>query len=308
MLTEEIKSGIIKQDITVVVPTWNEAEAIGQVIDELREYGYENILVVDGYSSDGTGEIAARKSVRVVNQTGSGKTGALSTAAQYVKTPYMLVMDGDYTYDPSCIATLTAHAETYDEVIGARTVGRENIPLFNRLGNRLLSYFFRLMFAVNLKDVCSGMYLLRTEAARKLEFTTGGFDVEVEIAAQFANGEKVTEVPVNYRKRLGRQKLSSVKHGLTIALSTLRLAHSHNAVLLYGAFVALSGIPGLAIVAWVMYERLYLGVWHGGYALFGMMLLVLSMQSIMVVTISILIKRSEQRIYHTLKTTLTSKP
>lgn len=299
--TKDVAHGVTKGDITVVIPTWNEVEAITKVIDEIREYGYENILVVDGYSTDGTAEVAAAKGVSVISQTGGGKTGALATATRYVKTPYMLVMDGDCTYDPACIETLTAHAETYDEVIGSRIEGRENIPRLNRLGNRLISWFFKVMFVANLRDVCSGMYLLRTDAARNLEFTTRGFDVEVEIAAQFAEGGRVAEVPVNYRSRVGRQKLSSVKHGFTIMSSILRLANLHNPVLLYSALVALSLLPALGILGWVGFMRLYFGVWHPGYAIVGMLLLFLALNSMAVATISLLIKRSEQRLYRAFK-------
>lgn len=295
------KREITKQDVTIVIPTWNEAEAIGQVIDELRGYGYENILVVDGYSTDGTPEIAAQKAVRVVKQTGQGKTGALATAVHYIDTPYVLVIDGDYTYDPSGIETIMAHARTYEEVIGARVNGRNNIPLINRLGNRLLTWFFRTMFVVNLTDVCSGMYMIRTETLQRLDFTTGGFDAEVEIAAQVSEIGRVTQVPVTYRPRVGRQKLSSFKHGITIAISILRLSNVHNPVLLYSTLMALAGIPGLAIVAWVMYERLYLNIWHSGFVLFGMMLLVVASQSVAVATISLMLKRSERRLFRTLK-------
>jgi dolichol-phosphate mannosyltransferase len=295
VLKTEIIAQITKQVITVVIPTLNEVQAIGKVIDELHEFGYKNILVVDGYSTDGTADAAAQKGARVINQTGQGKSGALATAVQYVNTPYMLVMDGDYTYDPAYIERLAAHAGAYDEVIGARTIGRENIPRLNRFGNRLISYFFKLMFAVNLTDVCSGMYLILTDAAKKLEFTTGGFDVEAEIVAQFADGERVSEVPVNYRPRMGKQKLSSVRHGIKITTSILRLANFHNPVFLYSAIVAVCMLPALGIMEWVFYQRIFFGQWHAGYAIVGLLLMMLSLESIAVSTLSLLIKRSEQR-------------
>ncbi len=294
---------VTRDHVTIVVPTWNEVEAIGKVIDELREYGYEEILVIDGYSTDGTASVAAERGVRVINQMGKGKTGALRTAVQNVRTPYMLVMDGDCTYDPSYIEILTAHAGTYDEIIGARTIGRENIPLMNRLGNRMLSWFFKVMFAVSLTDVCSGMYLLHTESAKMLEFTTAGFDVEVELAAQMADNGRVGEVPVNYRPRVGRQKLSSLRHGFTIAASILRLANLHNPVVLYSGLVGLSVVPAFAILSWVLWERLYNNAWHSGYALFGAMLLIIAFQSFTVATISLLIKRNEQRLLRTFRAT-----
>jgi len=61
-----------KSDVTVVIPTLNEAGAIGRVIGELKGLGYDDILVVDGYSSDGTRDIATRSGARVVQQHGVG--------------------------------------------------------------------------------------------------------------------------------------------------------------------------------------------------------------------------------------------
>ena len=87
-----------KDHVTVVIPTLNEEKAIGLVIDEIRDAGYDNILVVDGYSEDSTTKLAALREVQVVPQNWRGKTGAIKTAVDFVKTPYLLVMDADYTY------------------------------------------------------------------------------------------------------------------------------------------------------------------------------------------------------------------
>jgi glycosyltransferase involved in cell wall biosynthesis len=295
---------VSKDDVTVVIPILNEKEAIVKVLDELKGFGYEKILVVDGYSTDGTRELAAQRSVNVVGQVGKGKTGAVLTAVNHVATPYLLVMDGDYTYDPSSIERMLVHASAYDEIIGARTMGRQYIPMLNRLGNRLINWLFKILFAVRLSDVCSGMYLLRTNAARSMEFTTAGFDVEVEIAAQVATHGNITEVPVNYRRRLGKQKLSSLRHGLQILTSIIRLANLQNPVLLYSGFMALSVVPAVLVLTWVAYETLVRSTWHGGYALFAVMLLVLAAQALSVATISLLIKRSEQRMTRRLRRAL----
>jgi dolichol-phosphate mannosyltransferase len=288
---------ISKDDLTIVIPIVNEKEGVGKVLEELHEFGYEKVLVVDGYSTDGSREIAAKNGARVIEQLGRGKTGAVLTAVRQVKTPYMLVMDGDYTYDPSCIERMMVHGSEYNEIIGARTKGREHIPLINRLGNHLLNWFFRAMFAVRLSDVCSGMYLLKTKAARRLDLMTKGFDVEVEIASQFALEGSVAEVPVNYRSRLGEKKLSSFRHGLRIGSSIVRLANAYNPVLLYSGVIAIAIIPAAGILGWVVYERLFVSTtWHTGYATIAVLLFLLAAQAFSVATISILIQRSERRI------------
>ena len=145
------------------------------------------------------------------------------------------------------------------------------------------------------------MYLLRTRAARKLQLTTGGFDVEAEVTSQIASHGRIAEVPVNYRARLGRRKLSGLRSGATIATSIVRLANAYNPVLLYSGLLTLAAVPAASILGWVVYERLVYNIWHSGFALFGVMLLLVAAQAFSVATMSLLIKRSEQRIYQTLE-------
>jgi len=286
---------VTKDDVTVVIPTLNEEEAIGRVIQEIVQAGYHSILVVDGYSADGTAKIAESNGCPVIYQHSKGKCGAIETAIENVTTPYMLVMDGDCTYDPKDIENFLAHAEKYDQIVGVRVNGRGNIPRLNRFGNYLVTNAFNLLMGTKLSDVCSGMYLINTDVARQLELNTRGFDVEVEIVAQTATSGMVTEVPIAYRERVGRQKLSSLKHGFQIIRTVFGLARTYNPALFFSGLVALSVIPALSILGWVAFEALLHGVWHSGYALTGLMLLVLAFQSLTVATIALLLRRMEKR-------------
>ena len=283
-----------KNEISVVIPTLNERAAIGQVIQDVQECGFHDILVVDGYSEDGTAEIALKEGARVVRQHGCGKGMALKTAVEHVKGRYMLVMDGDCTYNPGDVEKFLPHIENYDQIIGARVNGRDHIPLLNRLGNWVITKTFNFLFGTNLTDVCSGMYLVRTDFARQLNFEAGGFDAEVELVAQAAKEGKVTQVPINYNKRAGTQKLNSWKHGFQILGAVLRLARSYNPVFLFSAIAALMAIPAFAILLWVFLEWLG-GLWHTGWALLGVMLILLAMQALTTSTIAVLLKRTEQR-------------
>ncbi|MCP8321160.1 MAG: hypothetical protein H3Z52_09515 [archaeon] len=193
------------------------------------------------------------------------------------------------------------HGEQFDMVIGARRNCRDNIPSVNRFGNWVITKAFNALLGKGLSDVCSGMYLLRTDMAKKLEFSTSGFSVEVEMASQLAMDGIVTEVPVSYRKRVGKQKLSRWKDGFKILFSVVNLARKHNPILLFSSIAALSGIPAIAIMLWVLYENLVNRIWHSGFALFGVMLLLLASQGLTVATISILIKRIERRLMSEIK-------
>ena len=237
--------------VTVVIPTLNEEGAIGRVIEELRAHGWTNILVVDGGSSDRTREVAESMGARVILQEGRGKADAIRTAVRYVETPYVVVMDGDCTYPAGRIADLLREAEGrgLDEVIGARRWGRENIPLLNRLGNWVITRAFNLLFGTRLSDVCSGMYLVRTEVLREVGFEARGFSVEVEVAAHVASTtRRIGEVPIEYRPRVGRPKLGK-RHGFAIMLDALRLALRYNPVFLLFSSASLITLPSAALAA-----------------------------------------------------------
>ena len=269
------------------------------VLDELMSYEYPNILVVDGYSKDNTVEVALSKGAHVVQQHGVGKTGAIKTAIDYVPTPYMLVMDGDYTYDPADIEKFLDHAHNYDEIVGVRR--RENISRLHRIGNSIISKIFNLMFDTSLSDVCSGMYLLRTETAKELDLHSGGFNADVEIIAQTAVGGEIAEVPIQYRARIGKPKLSTWRNGTQIVYSVLSWTRVYNPVFIFSVLAASAFIPGLAILVWVGLEYLLRHNLHNGWALLAAILMLGAGQAFTVGSVSLLLKRTEARITKRLK-------
>ncbi len=284
-----------KEDITVVVPTLNEALGIGRVIEDILNEGFYNILIVDGYSSDETIDVVKKFDVTVLHQHGKGKTGAIKTCIDHIKTPFFVVIDGDTTYDPKDIRKFLPHLKYYNQIIGARKKGRENISRVNRLGNWMINKFFNLMFGTQLTDVCSGLYALNTRFARDLTLETQGFDVEVEIAAQAADSGSITEVPINYSKRMGIQKLNPWRDGFKIFLTIFKLARIYNSIILYSFLSALSIIPAVSLLSWVMFEA-FNGNWHNGMALLGVLLTLIATQAFTISTIASQQRRLEQRL------------
>jgi glycerol-3-phosphate acyltransferase PlsY len=140
------------------------------------------------------------------------------------------------------------------------------------------------------------MYLLKSESAKQLAFRTKGFSVEVEVLAQMAMQGKVTEVPINYRKRLGQPKLSTLVHGVDILKSIFGLARIYNPVFIFSATAASAAVPAIAILSWVFWRWAQFRIFQSGWALAGGMLLLLASQAIIVGTISLLLKHSELRI------------
>ncbi len=287
-----------KDEVTVVIPTLNEEAAIGLVIDELFEYGFrrENILVVDGHSTDETVKIVESKGVHWIPQDGHGKGDAILTAAKYVETPYMLIMDGDYTYDPSAIDQMLIAAFESPEVIGYRSEGRENIPLLHRLGNWILTKFFNVIFITDLKDVCSGMYIVRTDIVKSLIGRSKGFSIEAEIAAAASHEGRIIEVPVRYRKRIGRKKLSSFKDGLSIFLSIFILGWYYNPIFFIFGLGSLLLIPSLFIAGYVFFEYIFFGIKHFVWAIISVAGISAGIISLTICLLTLYMKRMERRL------------
>ncbi|MEL9989872.1 MAG: glycosyltransferase family 2 protein [Thermoproteus sp.] len=289
-------------DVTVVIPTLNEAEGIVKVLEELRGIGASNVLVVDGGSTDGTAELARRMGARVIFQEGRGKADAVKTALRRVETPYVVVMDGDFTYPAEHVKDIVAKLrEGYDEVIGARRyVEPGAMSRLFAFGNKVLTWWFNLLFGTHLTDVLSGMYGLRREAVADALFATRGFSVEVEIAAHVASAGEIAEVPIRYRRRVGKKKLK-MHHGLQIALDAFRLSWLYNPLFLLGSLGALLLAPGVLLASWVAYKWIFLGVKHYVWGIISFSLMGAGIVSGSVAVLSLYIKRMERRLIRAIR-------
>ena len=157
------------------------------------------------------------------------------------------------------------------------------------------------MFDTSLSDVCSGMYLLRTESAKELDLHSGGFNADVEIIAQTAVGGEIAEVPIEYRARIGKPKLSTWKNGTQILYSVLTWTRVYNPVFIFSVLAASAFVPGLAILVWVGFEYLLRHNLHNGWALMAAILMLGAGQAFTVGSVSLLIKRTEGRLTKRIK-------
>ena len=204
---------------SVIIPTHNEAQAIGRVLADLPSDLVTEIIVVDSNSNDGTPEIAARMGARVIQEPRRGYGRACLTGLDRANSPDVVVfLDGDYSDRPSELPILLApimegHA---DITIGSRLHQRRSagaLPWHQAFGNRLAASLIRLLYPVNVSDL--GPFRAgRTEVLRALalEETTYGWAVEMILKGALA-GFRIVEVPVSYYPRIGKSKISGTLKG-----------------------------------------------------------------------------------------------
>ncbi len=296
-MTEETRE-ISPEDVCILLPTLDEEATIGDVIDGFYEEGYTNVLVVDGDSEDRTREIARERGASVLTQSGSGKGQAVREAMEYVDLPYVLMADGDETYDPADAETmLEPLSRGYEHVIGNRfaDMDEDAMRALNGFGNRMINRAFRFVHGADFEDILSGYRAFTTDSFHRLSLESDGFTIETELAVECVkNGVETTVVPISYSARPedSDTNLHPIWDGGTIILTLYSLAKTNNPLLYFGS-VGLAGIvSGSAIAIYVLYRYLQYGISHEILAvvsaagiLLGVQLLMFGVLSDMIVTL-----------------------
>ncbi len=245
-------------EVTVVIPTLNEEETIGEVVEEFVKRGY-SVVVIDGNSIDRTREIAEEKGAKVVVQSGKGKGQAVAEAFEIVDSDVLVMIDGDGTYLPEEVDRLLEPIKKgiADHVIGNRFANYEKgaFTRLNLIGNKILNFFFRLAYGYELSDILSGYRALRRDVYKNVELRKTGFEVETELTVEtIAKGFRIVEVPITYRRRGGRTKLNPVKDGIRIGKTIYELMRRYSPAR-YLYFVGLAFIlAGLFTGSFVVME------------------------------------------------------
>ena len=206
--------------LSVIIPTMNEEESIGQVIDSVRlalsGWDFE-ILVVDTNSKDRTREIAAEKGAVVIEEPRRGYGRAYKTGFERSRGEFIATLDADCTYPAEEIPAL--HKILIDQNLDFITTNRfarleeGAMSAKHRLGNFALTFTSNLLFRVKIKDSQSGMWVFRREILDRLVLSDDGMPMSEEIKIEAFRKVRSLEVPIAYRKRVGEVKLSSWKDG-----------------------------------------------------------------------------------------------
>lgn len=279
-------------DVTVLVPTYNEAGTIEDVITGLREEGFADILVLDGHSTDDTRELAEAAGARVQTQTGrgrgSGKGQAVREALDAIDSEYVVMLDGDGTYRPADApdlleALLEGPAE---HVVGNRfaDMAPGAMSRLNRFGNAVIDRLFSWTHKASRLDILSGYRAFTRASAERMTLTAEGFGIETEMSAECARlGIEMRVVPIHYRPRPdgSSTSLRPFRDGGRILLTMYLRTKLSNPMVYFGAASGLFGVVGLLAGIYVVVEWVTRNVSHEVIALFAAFCILVSVQLLM---------------------------
>ena len=209
-------------DLSVVMGTYNEEEAIATVLEDIERvtHGQAKVVCVDG-SSDRTPEIAREHGARVVEQEPQGYGVAVREAILAPDRPVVVTTDCDDTYPMEALPEFLAEINDGADVVSGDRLyhGADAMPAFNRLGNRAFAVLASLLMGDRVHDTTTGMRAYRRDVIRDIEWTENtGLSAELLIRP-LMRGYEVRERPIDYAERLGETKLDPIEGGAAIAKS-----------------------------------------------------------------------------------------
>ncbi|MBP9008122.1 MAG: Glycosyltransferase AglJ [Euryarchaeota archaeon ADurb.Bin294] len=274
-----------REQVCVLIPTLNEEPTIGPLIQKFHNAGYYDILVIDGNSTDNTRDKAYQAGAKVIIQKGKGKGAAFIQAIEQISKPYVILIDGDNTYDPAdADALVLPLLSGYDQTLGNRLIPSNHVS-FNRLnltGNRILNWLFKISHGRYLYDILTGYRAFTLASLQRMRLYEEGFGIETEISSESVrNDDKVAIVPVSYGVRIGSDtKLDPIHDGIKIGRTIYRLAKLNNPMFYFGLIGLIFLLAGGGIGIYIVYEWL-LKIDHIPLTILSVTLIIVGIQIVM---------------------------
>jgi glycosyltransferase involved in cell wall biosynthesis len=249
------------EPITVVIPVYNEADAIEATINEIHEVLINTniageIIVVDDGSSDHTPAIVTKTPARLIQHPqNKGYGAALKTGIRQAENDIIVIIDADGTYPCNMIPAIVSEMDTHDMVVGARIGDIVKVPFVRRPAKWLLNKLANYLSGMIIPDLNSGLRVFRRAVVMDyFRLLPSGFSFTTSITlAMLTNDYNVLYVPINYYERTGNSKIRPVRDTVNFFSLVVRMVLSYRPL---RVFVPLGFILGLISLAKVIFDIL----------------------------------------------------
>ena len=204
--------------ISIIIPTFNEAQTIGDLVFRIRElYPDSEIIVINDGSSDDTANAAVQSGAAVYSHPYNiGNGAAIKTGIKMASGDVLVFMDGDNQHLPEDIAKLIEHLPEFDMVVGARSLG-DQASWSRALGNRVYNWMASYVAKFWIKDLTCGFRAIKSDIARSFLYllpNTYSYPTTLTLGV-LRNGGSVKYVPIKARQRQGgKSNINLLKDGV----------------------------------------------------------------------------------------------
>jgi glycosyltransferase involved in cell wall biosynthesis len=237
---------------TVVIPAFNEQEAIGEVVARVRSHGaWAEVLVVDDGSTDLTAPRAEAAGARVVRHPyNKGNGAAVKTGIREARGEVVLLMDADGQHDPADMSRLVEAVGVSDMVIGARAA--KDQAMTRALGNAVFRALASWLTGRPIPDLTSGFRAARRDRLVEiLHLLPNGFSYPTtSCLALMKAGHNVAFLPVAARPRIGTSKIRPLRDGVRFLLIILKIVTLYSPLKVFFPISLVSLLLGIAYGIW----------------------------------------------------------
>jgi len=211
-----------KTDLSIIIPTYNEAQTIEGVIGKIKAlYPESEIIVVNDGSTDDTGAVAKDAGAIVYSHPyNMGNGAAVKSGIRIASGGILVFMDGDGQHDPEEITKLLEHLQDFDMVVGARPKGHQ-ASLGRAFGNKLYNWLASYVTKFPIQDLTSGFRAVKSEIAHNFLYllpNTYSYPSTLTLCV-LRNGRSLKYVPINtQRRKEGNSKIRIMRDGVRFFL------------------------------------------------------------------------------------------
>ncbi len=214
------------EQVSIVIPAFNESASIGPLVAELRRCGpWREIVVVDDGSSDDTAQQASDAGARVIRHPyNKGNGASVKTGIRHALGEFVLILDADGQHSPSDARRLVAKLTDYELVVGARSQATQ-AGLGRRLGNAALNRIASYLTEQRIPDLTSGFRAARRDHLLEfLHLLPNGFSTPTTTTLAFMKaGYSVCFEPIDARGREGKSKIRFAPDGVGFLVILLKV-------------------------------------------------------------------------------------
>jgi len=216
------------KNVSLVIATFNEEESIEYVLNELENYNFFEIIVVDNNSTDLTLEIVKKYNTKILVQNQPGWGYAVKQGFEYASGEFITYMDADGSYNPNSIVEMYELTNQYNFICGSRykfNNHSEDDTLIRALGNSIFTFICNKLLNLNLSDSLFFYPMIRKNDYKLISPKSNNFGLCIEIPYLLAkNNLAYTDILSLERKRYaGKTKVNTFRDGFKILIEIFRM-------------------------------------------------------------------------------------
>lgn len=214
------------KNLTLIIPAKYEAESLPKVLNELKNYGCEVMIILEKSDQETINSIK-EFNCKIIFQTGRGYGDALITGINNVETKFLCIFNADGSFDPKYLESMLNLCEDKEFIFASRYLangGSDDDTFLTKIGNYIFSKLGNIFFSIKLSDILYTYVLGKTESFKSLGLKCIDFCLCVEIPLNAKKRNSVyVDVPSYERRRIsGKKKVNEFKDGFKILIYMIK--------------------------------------------------------------------------------------